>query len=242
MVRESAMESAATGTEFFDTQAERWIGLYAIKPSFRDRLHLFADTLARLQPPPARVIDFGCGPGVISMELAARGYEVTGVDGAPKMIELARAEAQRRGLTGARFEVATADRFAVADASFDAAVCSSVIEYVEDDGRLIADLARAIRPGGHLLISVPHVDSMQGLVEEAVSRLPTYRSAERRRHLSFSLRRYRRREFADRLARAGFGSFGFTTFETAIPGRIGVALSRWRRVGVMLLVSARRVS
>jgi SAM-dependent methyltransferase len=237
----SSVDTATTGTEFFDTQADRWIGLYDIKPSFKDRLALFTGTLETIAPPPGRVLDFGCGPGVISMALAARGYDVTGVDGAPRMIELARAEAGRRQLERARFEVADAGNLSFAPGSFDAVVCSSVIEYVDDDAKLVADLAAVIAVGGHLLISVPQAESVMGIAESALSRMAAYTSAERRRHLSFSLRRYRRGDFARTLEAACFGSLTFTYFESAIPGQLGVALSRWRRVGVMLLVSARKV-
>ena len=233
-------DGATTGTEFFDTQAERWIGLYDVKPSFKDRLELFTKTLERRSPPPGRVLDFGCGPGVISMALAARGYQVTGVDGAPRMIELARAEASRRHLASAQFDVVDAGQLRFEPGSFDAVVCSSVVEYVADDVKLVKDLAAVIAPGGHLLISVPQTESVLGIAESALSRMAAYRSAERRRHLSFSLRRYRRADFAKTLEASGFESLAFTYFESAIPGRLGVALSRWRRVGVMLLVSARR--
>jgi 2-polyprenyl-6-hydroxyphenyl methylase/3-demethylubiquinone-9 3-methyltransferase len=236
----SEMDLATTGTEFFDTQADRWIGLYDIKPSFRDRLDLFTSTLEGVQPAPARVLDFGCGPGVISMALAARGYQMTGVDGAPRMIELARTESARRGLHGTRFDVVAAGELAFPAESFDAVVCSSVIEYVPDDVELIGELAQVIAPGGHLLVSVPQSESVVGFAESALSRMAAYTSAERRRHLSFSLRRYRRKTFARTLEAAGFESLTFTYFESAIPGRLGVTLSRWRRVGVMLLVSGRK--
>lgn len=235
------IEQAATGTEFFDTQAERWIGLYDVKPSFRDRLGLFTRAIERLAPARGRILDFGCGPGVISMALAAQGYHVTGVDGAQRMIELARAESARRGLTTATFERVDAGHMTFGGGSFDAVVCSSVIEYVPDDARLIADLAAVLPVGGHLLISVPQAESAVGAVEGALSRMAAYTNAERRRHLMFSLRRYRARDFARTLEAAGFGSLTFTYFESAIPGRLGVALSRWRRIGVMLLVSARKV-
>ena len=237
----AAVDAATTGTEFFDTQADRWIGLYDIKPSFKDRLDLFTGTLERVAPPPCRVLDFGCGPGVISMALAARGYQATGMDGAPKMIELARAEAARRRLSNVHFDVASAGQFTVAPGSFDAVVCSSVIEYVPDDTRLLRDLSAALVPGGQLLISVPQSDSVMGFAEDALRRMAAYTSAERHRHLSFSLRRYRRDSFVRALEAAGFGSPAFTYFESAIPGRLGVVLSRWRRVGVMMLVSARKV-
>jgi SAM-dependent methyltransferase len=51
-----------------------------------------------LPDPPARVADLGCGTGSISLLLAEHGYEVTGMDLSPRMIERARAKARARGL------------------------------------------------------------------------------------------------------------------------------------------------
>src|SRR5260221_8143389 len=120
--RPSSVDSATTRTEFFDTQADRWIGLYDIKPSFKDRLALFTGTLETISPPPCRLLDFGGGPGVISMALAARGYDVTGVDGAPRVLDLARAPAGRRQLTSARVEVVDAGHLSFAPGCFGAVV------------------------------------------------------------------------------------------------------------------------
>ena len=114
-----------------------------------------------------------------------------------------------------------------------------VIEYVDDDAKLLADLAADRRRRTSVDLRAAGGER-QGL-PSALSRMAAYTSAERRRHLSFSLRRYRRRDFARTLEAAGFGSLTFTYFESAIPGQLGVALSRWRRVGVMLLVSARKI-
>jgi 2-polyprenyl-6-hydroxyphenyl methylase/3-demethylubiquinone-9 3-methyltransferase len=238
----NATERAATGgTDFFDTQAQRWVGLYESKPAFRDRLNLFVRSLESALPPPARVLDFGCGPGVIALALAERGYDVTGLDGAPRMIEQARAEAARRGIANARFEAVGANDVAAVPESFDAVVCSSVIEYVEDDARLVADLVKALRPGGYLLISVPHADSIVGMIEDALSRMAVYTRRTGRKHLTFSLRRYRRDRFAALLQQRGVGSCAFTCFESPVPAGLGVALSRWRRVGVMMLVVGRKL-
>jgi 2-polyprenyl-6-hydroxyphenyl methylase/3-demethylubiquinone-9 3-methyltransferase len=240
------MASAATnrtgtgGTDFFDTQAERWVGLYESKPGFRDRLNLFAGSLGSVLPAPARVLDFGCGPGVIALALAGRGYEVVGLDGAPRMIEQARAEAARRGIANVRFEAVSAGEVPVAPASFDAIVCSSVIEYVADDAKLVGDLVRALRPGGYLLISVPHTDSFVGMLEDGLRKLAVYARRTGSRHLTYSLRRYRRDRFAGLLETLGIVPLDFRYFETPLPSAFGVALSRWRRVGVMMLAIGRK--
>jgi 2-polyprenyl-6-hydroxyphenyl methylase/3-demethylubiquinone-9 3-methyltransferase len=235
MASTSPDRTASGGTDFFDTQAERWAGLYESKPNFRDRLNLFAGSLASVLAPPARVLDFGCGPGVVALALAGRGYEVVGLDGAPRMIEQARAEAARRSITNVRFEAVRAGEVPVPAAAFDAIVCSSVIEYVADDAKVVADLVRALRPGGYLFISVPHTDSIVGMVEDGLKRLALYSRRIGSRHLTYSLRRYRRDRFAALLEQLGTPAIDFRYFETPLPGAFGVALSRWRRVGVMML-------
>jgi 2-polyprenyl-3-methyl-5-hydroxy-6-metoxy-1,4-benzoquinol methylase len=90
------MEKDDSAVDYFGQQADRWQGLYALKPAFKDRLDLFLKSLLRLAPPPGRVLDFGCGPGVISFAVAERGYEVLGVDGSEAMIAQAEKERARR--------------------------------------------------------------------------------------------------------------------------------------------------
>lgn len=84
--------SPTTSTEFFDAHAARWLRLYDSKPSFKDRLGLFSTSLSEALPSYGRVLDFGCGPGVMSLALAEQGYDVLGVDGADSMIETAKIE------------------------------------------------------------------------------------------------------------------------------------------------------
>src|ERR1043166_5041935 len=59
-------------------------------------------------PGPLDALDAGCGTGFLSLELAARGHRVTGVDFAPSMLELARGKAAARDLA-VRFEQADAE-------------------------------------------------------------------------------------------------------------------------------------
>lgn len=64
------------------------------------------------------VLDAGCGEAALSLHLGERGYTTVGLDLSPTAIDLARAEAARRGLTNATFEVADISSFTGYDGRF----------------------------------------------------------------------------------------------------------------------------
>lgn len=103
--------------------------------------HLTPDLLAFfaewLPAAPARVVDVGCGAGAMTRELAERGYEVTGVD--PQASE------------GPRFVRARLEDFAP-DAPFDAAVALRSLHHVDDLGRAVERLWRALVPGARVAV------------------------------------------------------------------------------------------
>lgn len=101
-----------------------------------------------------RVLDAGCGPGVYSEWLLARGASVVAVDASPKMVGLAR----RR--VGASADVRQADLGRPLDflesASFDVVVSPLALDYVEDWPGVFAEFYRVLRPAGRLVFSVAH--------------------------------------------------------------------------------------
>src|SRR6201996_385351 len=72
------------------------------------------------------VLDAGCGEAALSMHLAALGHNTVGLDASPTAVELARAEAARRGLTTASFAVADISSFTGYDNRFDTIVDSTL--------------------------------------------------------------------------------------------------------------------
>src|SRR3954451_799769 len=65
------------------------------QPAHRELVERTADEFARVVATPGPVADLGCGPGAHAHALARRGYHVVGVDGSPRMVEVARARAHR---------------------------------------------------------------------------------------------------------------------------------------------------
>ena len=103
--------------------------------------------------PGERVLDVGCGPGFYCAELAEEvgpDGSVVGVDGSEAMIALAARRCAEHGNVELRTGDATA--LGVADADFDAAICVQVLEYVAEPSDALAELYRALRPGGRVLV------------------------------------------------------------------------------------------
>ena len=113
--------------------------------------HLFAQIdLA----PGARVLDVGSGIGGTSRYLADRyDAQVTGVDLTPEFVETARALSALVGMADkTAFHLGSALAMPVADAAFDCAVLMHVGMNIADKGALMADIGRALRPGGRLAL------------------------------------------------------------------------------------------
>jgi SAM-dependent methyltransferase len=109
----------------------------------------------QLQPGDG-VLDLACGSGDHAIRLAQRGPEVLGVDIAPSLIAHCRQKAAERGATTARFEVGDMRELAY-EGKFDAALLLSGSFGFFDDATnadVLARIARALKPGGRLLIDV----------------------------------------------------------------------------------------
>jgi SAM-dependent methyltransferase len=105
--------------------------------------------LARLRP-GLRVLDVGCGPGTITVDLAARvrSGEVVGIDAAADVVLLARQEAERRGQANVRFETGDVYRLGFADGTFDVVHAHQVLQHLSDPVAALAEMRRVCRPGG----------------------------------------------------------------------------------------------
>jgi arsenite methyltransferase len=103
--------------------------------------------------PGDRILDVGCGPGFYSRELLDQvGPEgsVTGIDQSPQMLAVARRRSE--GFGNARFEEGDATGLPVPSDSFDRALSVQVFEYVADIPTALAEVHRALRPGGRVVI------------------------------------------------------------------------------------------
>lgn len=152
----------------FNKSADRYYDRNYARPTSRHEralalrrevcLELLADT-------GDRVLDLGCGPGALAVPLADAGRSVIAFDLAPAMV----AEARRligRDNTRCGFVVGDAMALPFATASFDVVVTTGVLEYVPDVDLAMSEIARVLRPGGHLVATA----SLARRFERAVAR------------------------------------------------------------------------
>jgi SAM-dependent methyltransferase len=94
----------------------------------------------------ARVLDVGCGTGLVAHELSTRGCRVSGVDVSGPMLDHAR-ELVPEGT----FVVASAEALPFGDATFDAAVSAQAFHWF-DQAKALVEMARVVRPGGAVAV------------------------------------------------------------------------------------------
>jgi SAM-dependent methyltransferase len=146
-------------------QIDRWLAHMTWRPDFarwrEDRIwqeRAQAERLALIERyggalPGRRILDLGSGMGGASVAMALAGA-------APLAFEYNRAYCDIVRLRAARYDLfvpvinGVGERLPFADASFDLAICWDVVEHVQNPELLVAELARVLRPGGRVLLTV----------------------------------------------------------------------------------------
>jgi SAM-dependent methyltransferase len=123
-------------------------------PYRADFLRQVAAILSILPPPPARLLDLGCGTGWTSTFFARSGYHVVGVDICPDMIRLAEDMRLHAGLENLRFLVSDYEELRFRE-EFDAAVFFDSLHHAVDEALAMRKAYEALRPGGCCITSEP---------------------------------------------------------------------------------------
>lgn len=101
----------------------------------------------------ARVLDVGCGGGLLSEAMAAAGARVTGIDLAEPSLQVARLHALESGVDVVYELTPAEDHAAQHPAAYDVVVCMEMLEHVPDPASIVHALAKLVRPGGWVFIS-----------------------------------------------------------------------------------------
>lgn len=124
------------------------------------------------------VLDVACGPGFLTMAFAARAARATGFDATDAFLDLARAEASRRGLANVTFASGDAESLPYPDASFDVVACRAAFHHFPRPERVLAEMTRVVRRDGRVVIAdmVGNEDAGRAALHDRMERMcdPTH--------------------------------------------------------------------
>ena len=142
----------------FSELAHRWWDpdsefkpLHQINPLRLDWINTLCDLRGK------RVLDVGCGGGILADSLARKGGQVTGIDLASKALRVAKLHALEAGTTGVEYREISVEALADEDpAGYDVVTCMEMLEHVPDPGSVVRACARLVKPGGWVFFSTIH--------------------------------------------------------------------------------------
>ncbi|MGP9572859.1 bifunctional 2-polyprenyl-6-hydroxyphenol methylase/3-demethylubiquinol 3-O-methyltransferase UbiG [Halomonas sp. H2] len=136
----------ALASRWWDTQGE-FKPLHEINPLRLD----FIDARAGLAG--KKVLDVGCGGGILSESMAHRGAKVTGIDLGEAPLAVARLHAEERGVN-VDYQHISVEAMAVQQPGFyDVVTCMEMLEHVPDPASIICACSALVRPGGYVFLS-----------------------------------------------------------------------------------------
>jgi 2-polyprenyl-6-hydroxyphenyl methylase/3-demethylubiquinone-9 3-methyltransferase len=138
----------------FDASAPQWWDpdgelrpLHDLNPARLDYIDARAGLGGR------RVLDVGCGGGLLAEGMARRGARVTGIDLAPEALAVARLHALQAGVAVDYREIAVEELAAAEPGGYELVTCLEMLEHVPDPAGVLAAIARLVRPGGDVICS-----------------------------------------------------------------------------------------
>jgi ubiquinone/menaquinone biosynthesis C-methylase UbiE len=142
--------------EHFDklSTTRDWSRLYASADGRNYHFHVRRSRVLELLPEKlGRVLDIGCGPGVMTEVVLERGGVFEGLDLSPEMV---REGKEKFGhLDGVHFAEGNIEALDADNNSYDQLICMAVIEYLKTPDKALSEIARVLKPGGIAIITVP---------------------------------------------------------------------------------------
>ncbi|MCC2979900.1 MULTISPECIES: ArsR/SmtB family transcription factor [unclassified Sphingomonas] len=149
-------DRAASASQWFEAHATEWDAIRSLHIAESE----VEGAMRRLlgDEPLGRLVDIGTGTGRMIELFAPRASTALGIDRSSEMLRIARAKIGERGLANAELRQADLYSLPVSDGGADVAIVHHVLHYAQQPGAAIVEAARALAPGGRLLIAdfAPH--------------------------------------------------------------------------------------
>jgi 2-polyprenyl-3-methyl-5-hydroxy-6-metoxy-1,4-benzoquinol methylase len=170
-VTQSAVDWFSAGAATFDRQ-------YRGSTHFSERVAVWNALIREWCPPGGRVLDAGCGSGVLAAACAQTAGEVVAAEPSREMLDICARRCDSLGITNCvRIQCRIEELGSAGLGQFDLSLCSSVLEYVDSLPTCLAVFCELLRPNGTLIASLPNPASGRRAVERlsyGVLRRPRY--------------------------------------------------------------------
>ena len=116
------------------------------------RLNWIEQTVGKLDD--LKVLDVGCGGGILSEAMAQRGAQVLGIDLAERSLKVAQLHALESGQTRVQYREVAAEALAAEQpATYDVVTCMEMVEHVPDPASIVQACSQLVKPGGWVFLS-----------------------------------------------------------------------------------------
>ena len=147
----------------FDLSAQRWKSLYHEFNTVNDivllnRKNLSVELLCKYLRAESRILDAGCGAGVLALDIAKKSFHVYGIDISQKMIDICEESFSHSGIDSQKYEFRVGDvvEAKLSPETFDGVIAMGFLEYQNDELEALSSLCNTLRPGGILICTGPN--------------------------------------------------------------------------------------
>lgn len=225
--------------DYFDAESSYWHGVYngddVLALIYQQRLSMALKYFDELSlPRTARILEVGCGAGLLTVDLARRGYTIEALDRVKSMVDLTRRNALRCGLENrVNAHIGDVYQLPFGDGTFGCLIALGVLPWVADIKAALTEISRVLLPGGYAILSadnryrlnhlldpacMPALAGLKGRLKKTLDRFQLRKPSQ-----TPDVHRYTVKEFNQHLTSAGlvrikhhmvgFGPFSFFKYE-----------------------------
>ncbi len=163
-----------TVAQYFSTRTKYWKDIYNDVDGacsdfmgfhMRRRRAAVLRCLSECNAQGGRVLDVGCGSGVLLVNMAEMGHQVYGVDIAPGMVEEARNSFEKHGLDPDNVQLGGIEKLPYEDNSFDVVTCVGVLEYVFKEEEALSEIKRILKKNGQIIFTLPNIFKLKNVLD-----------------------------------------------------------------------------